>query len=363
MRAEHRLAAIRRALADEGVPAMLVTAVSNMRYLTGFDGVFDDGINAACLVTSEHARFYTDARYSEAAQAAAGGTPWTVRQTSGSMYIDICRELQAEGVTEIAIESSVPYGRFKFISEQFVGSVRVTDGLIEKIRQVKEAAEIERIQEAARLTDAAFEHVLGFIRPGLTELEVALELEIWMRANGSEGVAFAPIVASGPNSSRPHATVTGRTIERGDFVKMDFGACVGGYRADMTRTVVVGVPSERQREVYAAVLEANEAGLAAVRGGAAARDVDAAARNVLAARGLGDAFTHGVGHGVGLDIHELPTLNAQSRDVLRTGSVVTVEPGVYLEGTFGVRIEDLVVVEEAGCRVLTRSPKELIQLD
>lgn len=360
---ERRLAALRRILSDDEIPAMLVTGVSNMRYLTGFDGVFDDGINAACLVTSEHARFYTDARYSEAAQAAAEGTPWTVRQTSGSMYVDICRELQSEGVAQLALESSVPYGRFKFISEQFVGSVRVTDGLVEGIRQVKEAAEIERIQEAARLTDAAFEHILGYVRAGLTEREVALELEFWMRKNGSEGVAFAPIVASGPNSSRPHATVSDRIIEPGDFLKLDFGACVDGYRADMTRTIVVGRADERQQEVYAAVLAANQAGLAAVRGGVAARDVDAAARNVLVERGFGEKFTHGVGHGVGLDIHELPTLNAESRDQLRTGAVVTIEPGVYLEGAFGVRIEDLVVVEEAGCRVLTRSPKELIQLD
>ncbi|MDI6693332.1 MAG: Xaa-Pro peptidase family protein [Anaerosomatales bacterium] len=360
---ERRLAALRRILSDDEIPAMLVTGVSNMRYLTGFDGVFDDGINAACLVTSEHARFYTDARYSEAARAAAEGTPWTVRQTSGSMYVDICRELQSEGVAQLALESSVPYGRFKFISEQFVGSVRVTDGLVEGIRQVKEAAEIERIQEAARLTDAAFEHILGYVRAGLTEREVALELEFWMRKNGSEGVAFAPIVASGPNSSRPHATVSDRVIQSGDFLKLDFGACVDGYRADMTRTIVVGRADERQQEVYAAVLAANQAGLAAVRGGVAARDVDAAARNVLVERGFGEQFTHGVGHGVGLDIHELPTLNAESRDQLRTGAVVTIEPGVYLEGAFGVRIEDLVVVEEAGCRVLTRSPKELIQLD
>lgn len=360
---ERRLATLRRILSDDEIPAMLVTGVSNMRYLTGFDGVFDDGINAACLVTSEHARFYTDARYSEAARAAAEGTPWTVRQTSGSMYVDICRELQSEGVAQLALESSVPYGRFKFISEQFVGSVRVTDGLVEGIRQVKEAAEIERIQEAARLTDAAFEHILGYVRAGLTEREVALELEFWMRKNGSEGVAFAPIVASGPNSSRPHATVSDRVIEPGDFLKLDFGACVDGYRADMTRTIVVGRADERQQEVYAAVLAANQAGLAAVRGGVAARDVDAAARSVLTERGFGERFTHGLGHGVGLDIHELPTLNAESRDQLRTGAVVTIEPGVYLEGAFGVRIEDLVVVEEAGCRVLTRSPKELIQLD
>lgn len=363
MNAEQRLAALRRTLAADELPAMLVTGVSNMRYLTGFQEVFDDGINAACLVTPEHARFYTDARYAEAARAAAEGTPWTVRGESRQMYVEICRELQAEGVTELGLESSVPYGRFKFISEQFVGSVRVLDGTVERLRQVKEAAEVERIAEAARITDEAFEHILGFIRAGRTEREVALELEFWMRRNGSEGVAFAPIVASGPNSSRPHATVTDRRIEPGDFVTLDFGACVDGYRADMTRTVAVGRVDGEKRAVYEAVLEANRAGVDAVRGGVLAKEVHEVARAVLERAGLADRFTHGLGHGVGLDIHELPTLNAESRDQLRTGAVVTVEPGVYLEGAFGVRIEDSVVVEEAGCRVLTRSPKELIELD
>lgn len=363
MNAEQRLAALRRTIAAEELPAMLVTAPSNMRYITGFEEVFDEGINAACLVTAEHARFYTDARYAEAARAASVGTPWTVRAGSSQMYVEICRELQSEGVTELGLESSVPYGRFKFISEQFVGSVRILDGVVERLRQVKEAVEVERIAEAARITDEAFEHILGFIRPGRTEREIALELEFWMRRNGSEGVAFSPIVASGPNSSRPHATVTDRRIEPGDFVILDFGACVGGYRADMTRTVAIGELDESERAAYAAVLEANKAGLATVRGGVLAKEVHEAARAVLERAGLADRFMHGVGHGVGLDIHEMPTLNAESRDQLRTGAVVTVEPGVYVEGSFGVRIEDLVVVEEAGCRVLTRSPKELIQLD
>lgn len=363
MNAEQRLAALRRTLAGDELPAMLVTAPSNMRYITGFEDLFDDGINAACLVSAEHARFYTDARYAEAARAAAEGTPWAVRAESSQMYVEICRELQSEGITELGLESSVPYGRFKFISEQFVGSVRVLDGTVERLRQVKEAAEVERIAEAARITDAAFEHILGFIRAGRTEREVALELEFWMRKNGSEGVAFSPIVASGPNSSRPHATVTDRRIEPGDFLTLDFGACVEGYRADMTRTVAVGEPDERKQAAYAAVLEASRAGLAAVRGGVLAKEVHEVARIVLERAGLAERFTHGLGHGVGLDIHEMPTLNAESRDQLRTGAVVTVEPGVYLEGAFGVRIEDLVVVEEAGCRVLTRSPKELIQLD
>ncbi|MCE5204359.1 MAG: aminopeptidase P family protein [Actinomycetia bacterium] len=362
MNADARLAALRRRLKDEELPSMLVTTVSNMRYITGFDTVFDSGINAACLVTSERARFYTDKRYSEAAEVAAVGTPWQVRVPEDDLYVEVCRELQAEGVTQLTLESAIPYGRFTFISEQFVGSVRVTDHLIEEIRQIKSASEIERIQAAAAITDAAFDYICGFVRPGMTEREVGLELEYWMRTHGSQGLAFDPIVASGPNSARPHAGVSDRVIERGDFLKLDFGARVGGYCSDMTRTVVIGTASERQREVHAAVLEANRAGVAAVKPGMVGKDVHAVARKTLDDLGLGEYFTHGLGHGVGLDVHELPGVGAKSRDSLRVGSVITIEPGVYMPGFGGVRIEDLVVVDEGGARVLSTAPRELIEI-
>lgn len=362
MNAEARLAALRRKLTDDGLPSMLVTTVSNLRYITGFEGVFDEGINAACLVTSDQARFYTDKRYSEAAEAAAVGTPWAVRVPEESLYIEACRELQGEGIQQLTLESSVPYGRFKFISEQFVGSVKVVDHVIEEIRQVKSTHEIERIAAAAAITDAAFEHICGFVSAGMTERDVALELEFWMRSNGSDGLAFDPIVASGPNSARPHAGVSDRVIESGEFLKMDFGARVGGYCSDMTRTIVVGSASDRQRQIHSAVLAANRAGVAAVRPGVLGRDVDAVARKTLTDLGFGEYFTHGLGHGVGLDVHELPGLGAKSHDSLRAGAVVTVEPGVYLPGFGGVRIEDLVAVDEGGTRVLSNSPRELIEV-
>jgi len=192
---------------------------------------------------------------------------------------------------------------------------------------------------------------------------VALELEFYMRSTGSDGLAFEPIVASGPNSSRPHAGVTMREIEAGDILTMDFGARVDGYCSDMTRTVVVGARAgDKQREIYDAVLAANLAGIAAVRTGVRARDVDAAARDLLAGMRLAEHFGHSLGHGVGLFVHEEPRVSSISEDILRTGSVITIEPGVYLEGLLGVRIEDLVAVEEDGARVLSRSPKDLIEI-
>jgi Xaa-Pro aminopeptidase len=341
---------------------MVVTAVSNMRYLTGFEGVIDEGINAACVVTADVARFYTDFRYQEAAETAAEGTPWAVHVPPEAMYTELCARLREDGVRTLALESSVPYGRFTFISREFGGKVEVVDQWVEEIRQVKEPHEIERIAAAAALTDDTFTHILSFVRAGVAERDIALELEFYMRRNGSDGVAFDPIVASGPNSAKPHAQVTGRVLETGDFLTMDFGARVGGYCADMTRTVVVGRASDEQRGIYEAVLAANEAGLAAVRPGLPGCDIDAVARAVLADRGFGERFGHGLGHGVGLDVHELPSCGPLGRGSVRTGSVITVEPGVYVPGLGGVRIEDLVVVEEGGARLLDRSPKELMEL-
>ncbi|MDO8915430.1 MAG: aminopeptidase P family protein [Coriobacteriia bacterium] len=357
-----RLAAFRRRLAGEEGEAALVTLPVNMRYLTGFEGVFDEGIAAAVLVTADVARFYTDFRYAEAAKVAAAGTPWAVHIQADSLYVEICRELRAEGISTLTIEDSVPFGRFKFISEQFIGRVVVAEHQIEDLRQVKETAEIEAIQRAAALTDRAFDHILGFIRAGMREVDIAVELEGYMRMNGSEGLAFDSIVASGPNSARPHAGVTDRVINDGEFLKLDFGARVDGYCSDMTRTVMVGEATAEHRRIYDAVLLANEAAIAGARAGMAGSDIDAIARDLLTAKGFGENFGHGLGHGVGLAVHELPSLGRASRGPVRSGSVVTIEPGVYLPGFGGVRIEDLVVVEDGGVRLLSHSPKELIQV-
>lgn len=362
MIADRRIAALRRRLTDAELPAVLITDISNVRYLTGFEDVFDDMANVALVLTAQGARLYTDSRYGEACEAAATGTAWRVHVPSESIYATLCEELDSAGLSGLAIEASVPYGRFRFVSERFGGRVEVIDGWVEEIRQVKEAGEVERIAAAAAIADKAFDHILCRLAPGVTEAEIALELEVFMRSNGSEGVGFEPIVASGPNSSRPHARVSSRAIEVGDFVTMDFGACVKGYRSDMTRTVVVGSATPRQREIYEVVLAAQEAAIAAVKAGLPGMQIDAVARDTIAERGYGEYFGHGLGHGVGLDIHELPSVSSKARPSVQAGSVITIEPGVYVPGFGGVRIEDLVLVEDGGCRVLSCAPKRLLEI-
>lgn len=347
----------------DDVEATLIGDSANMRYLTGFDRVFDDGISAVVVVGMGYLRFYTDSRYIEAARAAASDTGWDVRLQVDSLYGEVCDDLHADGVETLAMESSVPHARFVFVSDRFKGRIVVTDMWVEGLRSIKDPTELRACAAAAALTDAAFDHVLGIIHPGLREIDVSLALEFFMRTNGSDGLAFEPIVSSGPNTSRPHAGVTMREIVPGDLLTMDFGARIDGYCADMTRTVVVGAKaSDEQRRIYEAVLAANEAGHAAVRPGVRAKDVDAAARDLLAGLNLGEYFGHSLGHGVGLRVHELPRVSAKSDDILRTGSVLTIEPGVYVPGFGGVRIEDLVAVQEGGGVSLSHAPKGLIEI-
>ena len=362
MNVERRLSELRVRLEGSELDAVLISDPVNIAYLTGFEGVFDREDAHAAVITADAAWLHTDSRYFEAARTAAVGGPWDVRLLAQNLYVTECAALIEAGIGSLAMESSVPYGRFRFMSRQFDGIVEGVDNWVEEIRQVKEAVEIERIASAQALTDQAFEYILDLIRPGTAERDIALLLECFMRREGSEGVAFDAIVASGPNSALPHAKVTSREIASGDFVKLDFGARVGGYCADMTRTVVVGPASERQREMYDAVLSANAAGIGAVKAGIPGKEIDAAARDVLTERGFGESFGHGLGHGVGLEVHELPSIGPRGEKSVLAGSVVTIEPGVYLPGFGGVRIEDLVVVEETGARVLTRSTKDLIEL-
>ncbi|MHB9003208.1 MAG: M24 family metallopeptidase [Coriobacteriia bacterium] len=362
MKADARVDALRRLLDNEDVPAVMISDISNVRYLTGFEKVFDDHANAALVVTQDMTRIYTDSRYAEAIETAAAGTSWSLNVPKETLYINLCEDLEHEGIEYLAVESSVPHGRFKFISERFGGRVQAIDQWVEKLRQVKQPEEIERIARAAALTDRAFDHMVRTIEPGMTELQIALAAEVFMRENGSEGLAFPIIAAGGPNSSKPHAQCTDRPIAAGDFLTIDMGARVDGYCADMTRTVVVGHATERQIEVYEAVRQANEAATRQVRGGLPSSQIDAVARDLLQAKGFGDYFGHGLGHGVGLDVHELPAVGPSARDSVLAGSVITIEPGVYIPEFGGVRIEDLLVVEEGGYRVLSSSQRTLIEI-
>lgn len=362
MNAEARLATVRARLAAAEPDALWVSSIANVVYLTGFDGVFDEFANAACLITADTARVYTDSRYEEAASQAAAGTPWTVTRVADSLEAAACADLvEVEGGT-IGFETSLSYARFRALAEACGSEPVAAEKWVEDVRAVKEAVEVDCIERAAALADHGFDHILGVLAPGVSEAEVALEVESFMRRNGSEGVAFPSIIASGPNSSRPHATVTQRRIEPGDPVTLDFGARVGGYCSDMTRTVVVGRATPEFRRVYECVRTANELGRQTLRGGMPGVEIDRVVRGALERDGLAEHFGHGLGHGVGLEVHEAPTLSPKGLAPVLTGAVVTIEPGVYVPGRFGVRIEDLVVVEDGGCRALSTSPRDLIEL-
>ena len=362
MTAPPRLTALRARLVELGVDAMLVAGAANMRYLTGFPRVFDDGIDAAVLVSADRSAFHTDSRYIEAAETAATGTVWEIAGQRESVLEDALGQAAEWGAGTLAIEDSTTVARYRRLKKLFKGRLLVTEHVVEALRAVKDEAEVAAIERAAALTDLALEHVTGTLTPGMREIDISLALEVFMRSHGSEGLAFAPIVAGGPNSSRPHAGVTERAVRAGELLTMDIGARVDGYCADLTRTVVVGQADEEQRRVYEAVLAANEAALAAVRPGIGCADLDAVARGVLVERGLGERFGHGLGHGVGLVVHEMPSVGGRSRDVLVAGHVITIEPGAYVPGFGGVRIEDLVVVVEGGARKLSHSPKHLMEI-
>jgi Xaa-Pro aminopeptidase len=227
---------------------------------------------------------------------------------------------------------------------------------------VKDAGELAVIREAVALADQTFTHILPHLKPGVAERDIAIEIEYFMKRAGAEGEAFGTIVASGARSAMPHGRASTKLLEAGDFVTMDFGARWNGYHSDLTRTVVLGKASDRQREIYAIVREAQETGLRAIRAGVTGKDADAAARKVIEDRGYGDHFGHGLGHGLGRSVHDGGSLSPRSDTTLAAGMVMTVEPGVYIEGWGGVRIEDDVVVTETGCEVLTRSTKELLEL-
>jgi Xaa-Pro aminopeptidase len=329
----------------------------NLQYLTGFTGSF--GI----LVVREKPLFITDSRYTEQAGKEVPGLP--IEEVKGRWLSWLAEKLTALGVKRVGLGAHrTSLHVYQELTRLAPGIEFVPQtGMIEDLRRVKSADEIARSAAAAQLTDAGLKWVLGQLASGKRERDVALDLEIWYRRHGAEAVAFDLIVASGPGSAMPHYRPGERTIARGDVVLFDIGAQVDGYCADLTRVVAVGDPGGEAREIYRIVLEANRAGLEAVREGKAGKDVDAAARDVIAQAGYGDKFGHGLGHGVGLEIHEAPGVGPASEDTLAVGNVVTVEPGIYLPGRFGVRIEDLVAVTADGCQTLSGFPKdELIVL-
>ncbi|GAA5532518.1 aminopeptidase YpdF [Deinococcus aluminii] len=332
-----------------GVDALWVSNPANVRALSGFSS----GQDGKVLVTGGGATLYTDARYTVQAQEESQ-VPQVIARPPET-YQDAAQKVQGARVGFEAEHLTV--AGLEALREHWDAALVPTRGLVEGVRLVKSPQEVQAIREAQAVADRVFEEVRPMIRAGVRELDVALALELGLRRAGAE-VGFDVIVASGPRGAMPHGVASERVIEDGDLVTIDFGARVNGYHSDMTRTVAVGTPSEELRRVYNAVLEAEEAAVAAVRPGAKTGELDALARGILEQHGLAEAFAHSLGHGVGLNIHEGPSLRKGSEDVLEPGMVVTVEPGAYLPGVGGVRIEDLVLVTEDGHEVLSRAPKE-----
>jgi Xaa-Pro aminopeptidase len=356
-----RIGSLRTAMAGAGEPSsLLVTNLTNIRYLTGFTG--SAGI---LFVLADASVLVTDGRYETQAneQLAAASCPATVRVAPAAAQRDAAVALVAEhGVDALGLEAAhVSWARQRSLDQDWFPSVELvpTVGLVEGLRLVKDDAEIGRLEAAARVADEA----LASIRPRLssapTEVEFGRLLDFEMRVMGAAGPSFETIVASGPNAAKPHHRPGSRTISPGEPIVLDFGALVDGYCSDMTRTVWVDhIADPDLRRAYQVVMEAQAAGVAAVRAGVACVEVDRACREMIASAGWADRFVHGTGHGVGLDIHEAPSLSAASTDTLDAGQVVTVEPGIYLPGLGGIRIEDTVVVTEDGCRPFTSTVKD-----
>ena len=344
---------LHRLIAERERP-LLVTSLVNIRYLTGFTGTA-----ASLLVTAEECVFATDGRYGELAEELAGELEVTRVEVSTTGMLDLLAGLVGSAA-EVDLEADhVTWSFLTSLQEKVATTLHPTTGVVEAHRLVKDAAEVEALTAAACAGDAAFAGIAGLAAVAATEAELADALVEAMRAAGGDQAGWPPIVAAGPNAARPHHQTGGGPVGDG-LLLLDYGCLVDGYHSDMTRTVWLdGEPDDELRKLFDAVLESNEAGIAAVRPGATGDDVDEACRAVLRRHGLEDHFLHSTGHGVGLEIHEAPAARRKSEDVLEPGHVLTVEPGVYLPGVGGVRIEDMVAVTDAGHDVLTASPKEL----
>ncbi len=359
-----RLGRLRDALAADsaaaGTDALLVGNLTNIRYLTGFTGSA-----ALLLVTPSDTVFVTDGRYKDraAAELDAAGVPATlevVNDAEATVVEHVARlGLRAVGLEADTVTWSTQRRLAAALDKGAGGCEAVpTTAVVETLRLTKDAGEVARIRAAAAIADRALDTVRRRLLDGLTESEFAAELDATMRHLGADDLSFETIVASGPNGARPHHTPSDRQIAQGDLVVIDFGALVDGYHSDMTRTLGVGTLDEERRHMLDVVLASQAAGVAAVTSGVDCATVDKACRDLIEEAGMGDAFLHSTGHGVGLDIHEEPRVSSRSTATLRPGHVVTVEPGVYLTGIGGVRIEDTVLVTEDGCERLTLAPKD-----
>lgn len=348
---------------QQNLQALLLTNLPDVRYLTGFTGS-----NAAVAITSGKAVLFTDGRYIAQAKQEVNDARVIIPKKKSAQTAAV-EWLQQQGITQCGIDGAhTTLALLDHLKKALSSKVRrsffqpLAAPILSAQREVKDTAEIRRMKQAAALGCSLFDHILGFIEPGLTEAAVAAELEHQARLLGAEAMSFETIVASGPRSSLPHGRASTSRIPRKGFITLDFGVILNGYCSDMTRTIHMGRATAEEENAYAAVLQAQESAVAAAKHGVTCGEVDEAARSVLKRAGLAKYFTHSTGHGVGLEIHEGPRIAANQKQPLAEGMVVTIEPGIYLPGRFGIRIEDTVVIKRNGCEVITPSPKAWIEL-
>lgn len=351
-----RVEKLRNCMKELEVDGYFVTTLQNVRYLTGFTGT-----TGVAFVTANEQFFITDFRYREQATEQCKNFDVIIHQAG--VFQELACIIDDLGLQRIAIEADeMNVATYQQLQSILNIEIVPTSGVIEKIREVKDASEIKIIRQAIEIADQAYEHILTFIKPGITEIQVANELDFYMRSLGASGVSFDTIVASGVRSSMPHGVASQKVIESGDLITLDFGCYYEGYVSDMTRTIALGTIDPKLKEIYEIVLRANEIVNENTKAGITGKQMDALARDYITQKGYGDDFGHSTGHGIGLDIHEGPSISFRNEEPLVVNNIVTNEPGIYLAGLGGVRIEDDLLIQEGGVEILNHSPKELIIL-
>ena len=349
-----RIEKLRALMKKEVIDAYLVTSPANLRYLTNFTGTA-----GLAFITLEKAFFITDFRYTE--QAGEQVQAMTIVQQQGDVVGEIIKLMESEGINVLGFEDAfMTYAEYSVFEEVIDAELAPASGLIETLREQKDDGEIAIIEKACTIADEGFEHVLKMIRPGMTEIEVANQLDFFMRSLGATGTSFDTIVASGVRSALPHGVASTKTIEQGDLITLDFGCVYQGYVSDITRTFAIGDPGQQLKDIYQIVLEAQQKVIDVAQAGVTGAQLDAIARDFITEAGYGEAFGHSTGHGIGMEIHEGPNITRFNDEPLKVGSIITDEPGIYVAGLGGVRIEDDLVILAEGNRILTHSPKELI---
>jgi len=353
-----RIKKLQQKLAAENIDALLVSDLAHIRYLVGFTGS-----SALLFVFRKQAHFFTDFRYkSQSAKQVQGATIHIVKRqlVADAAELDELQRPYIKVGYESEYMTQATLTRFQAILNTTV--FLPTTGLVEDLAMVKDKDELAAIKGAVKISDIAFERILGIMKPGVREDEIAAELEYQMKMLGSSKPSFESIIASGWRAALPHGIASSKKLKKGEFVTLDFGATYDGYVSDITRTVVIGKATSRQKKIYDIVSKAQLKAIGAARAGISGAKVDAVARKIITKAGYGKKFGHGLGHGIGLVVHEMPRLSPEANGILQPGNVVTIEPGIYIPNWGGVRIEDDVVITRSGCKVLNKAPKELIEL-